>query len=265
LRGSSFAALAALRGEWLYFLGYFSIRAFMKRMSQLFFMFFLALSAFASKYDRAIWKINNIPPNIEKKMKETGSWKEGCPVPISGLAYLQLSYWGYDNKAHTDGIMIVNKDVAKEVVDIFKELYSNRFPIEKMKLIDDYKAKDDPAMEDNNTSAFNCRPIYGSTSGAWSFHSYGTSIDINTKINPYIKEKDGKKTVSPANGEPFVDRSKDAPGLITGQDSCYKAFTKRGWTWGGTPDWLSKRCNQDYQHFQKQVAEQKPDCNPKQK
>jgi hypothetical protein len=37
-------------------------------------------------------------------------------------------------------------------------------------------------------------------------------------------------------------------GMIVKDDLCYKAFTSRGWTWGG--DWKYEK---DYQHFQKQL------------
>jgi len=201
--------------------------------------------------NKLVWKTNNIPVEIEQKMKGSGSWKEGCPVPIKDLAYLQLSYWGYDDKTHTDGVLVVKKEIAKEVVVIFKDLYRHKFPIEKMKLIDDYGAKDDQSMEDNNTSAFNCRPITGAKTG-FSLHSYGTAIDINSKVNPYVKVKNGKTTFSPASGEKFANRDKNEKGMIKKGDSCYKAFIKRGWTWdGGTPYCLSNKCSQDYQHFQK--------------
>ena len=209
---------------------------------------------------KPVWTIQDIPANVAERIKGS-SWKEGCPVPIEGLAYLQLSYWGFDDRVHHDGELIVNRDVAEEVLAIFKDLYKHQFPIEKIRLIDDYGGRDDPSMEDNNTSAFNCRPITGASAG-FSLHSYGTAIDINPRINPYVKIVDGVRTISPTNGEMFADRNSGHKGMIKegNENPCYKAFVKRGWTWGGTKSWLSKRCNLDYQHFQKQPAEQKPEC-----
>ncbi|MDA8124128.1 MAG: M15 family metallopeptidase [Deltaproteobacteria bacterium] len=173
-------------------------------------------------------------------------------MPIEGLAYLQLSYWGFDGRVHSDGELIVKKELAEEVLAIFQELYSNKFPIEKIRLIDAYAGKDDPSMEDNNTSAFNCRPITGKSAG-FSLHSYGTAIDINPRINPYVKIVAGKTLILPANGEKFADRKSDHKGMIQEGDAdpCYRAFVKRGWTWGGTQSWFSKSGNRDYQHFEK--------------
>jgi len=57
------------------------------------------------------------------------------------------------------------------MVTIFKTLFEHRFPIEKMKLIEDYKGSDDASIADNNTSAFNCREVTGKP-GVFSKHNY---------------------------------------------------------------------------------------------
>jgi hypothetical protein len=175
-----------------------------------------------------------------QKMMTGSSWKDGCPVPFSGLALVKIKYWGFDNAAH-DGQLVVAADVAGEIVDIFKELYAEKFPIEQMRLIDEYGADDDRSMEANNTSAFNCRPMTGKSKG-FSKHSYGRAIDINPKTNPYV----AKKLVSPKSGEAYLDRTKSYQGGIVAGGACEKAFAKRGWTWGGS--WKSHK---DYQHFEK--------------
>ena len=69
----------------------------------------------------------------------------------------------------------------------------------------------------------------------------------------------GKK-ILPPNGKKYADRSLDYKGMIIEGDTCHKAFRKYGWTWGGTKKWLSRRCNRDYQHFQKKEAKHKV-CN----
>lgn len=160
-------------------------------------------------------------------------------VDINSLAYLKITYYGFDDKSHI-GEMIVNKDVSNEVLDIFKELYEKKYPIEKIRLIDEYDARDDLSMKDNNTSAFCYREIAGST--VLSNHSKGLAIDINPLINPMVKNN----VVSPKEGEKYVDREGKTKGMITKGDACYEAFTKRGWTWGG--DWDTLK---DYQHFEK--------------
>lgn len=84
-------------------------------------------------------------------------------VDLTSLAYLQISYWGFDNLPHT-GEMIVNSKLQNDVIEIFKELYDIHYPIEKIKLIDEYNANDEASMSDNNSSAFCYRVIAGTNS-----------------------------------------------------------------------------------------------------
>jgi hypothetical protein len=126
------------------------------------------------------------------------------------------------------------------VVSVFHELYDQDFPIARMQLVDDYQGSDDLSMEANNTSAFNCREVTGRP-GVWSQHSYGGAIDINPVQNPYISSGG---TVLPPAGVDYVDRSKDAPGMIHAGDCTVQAFADIGWYWGGA--WTSPK---DYQHF----------------
>ena len=97
---------------------------------------------------------SDIPQNIYEKMIGNSIPENSVEnVDISKLSYLKIAYWGFDDKSHI-GEMIVNKVVAQEVLDIFKEVYEKKYPIEKIKLIDEYGADDEKSMEDNNTSAF---------------------------------------------------------------------------------------------------------------
>lgn len=169
------------------------------------------------------------------------SWNEDAPVKLSELSYLEVTYIGFDNKDHV-GELIVNKQLAYEVLEIFKELYDKKFPIDKIKLIDEYAASDILSMSDNNTCAFNYRKIEGSNK--ISNHSYGIAIDINPIQNPYINNN----KVSPIEGKEFMDRNDKRVGMIKKGDSCYDAFKKRGWDWGG--EWKTVK---DYQHFEKKV------------
>ncbi len=72
----------------------------------------------------------------------------------------------------------MHEDLAAEVIAIFEQLLQLRYPIEKIRSVDNYPAADDElSMEDNNTSAFNCREIPGT--GRWSQHAFGRSNDQN--------------------------------------------------------------------------------------
>lgn len=95
--------------------------------------------------------------------------------------------------------MIVNASIADTVLDIFLTLYENQYPIEHMVLVDEYDGDDENLMSANNTSAFNYRPIAGSSK--LSKHSYGLAIDVNPRYNPCVKSKaDGSITCQPENG-----------------------------------------------------------------
>lgn len=190
-------------------------------------------------------------PEIYKNM-DSSTWPVGYPVPIHGLAYVKLLYWGFDDKEHV-GALIVNKELAKDVLEIFLELYKNKFPIEQMRPIYEFKNDDDASMEANNSSAFNCREVTGQPK-IFSQHSYGRAIDVNPRINPYAKES--KNLVLPKGSREFVDRSIPERGKITRESLIYTLFTTRGWDWGG--NWKDL---QDFQHFEKRENGQKRDPN----
>ncbi|MFV0342090.1 MAG: M15 family metallopeptidase [Anaerocolumna sp.] len=173
------------------------------------------------------------------------SYKQDCTVPYDELRYVRVLYYGFDQMTHI-GELIVNKQIAKDIADIFKELYLAQYPIEKMVLIDEYEADDEASMADNNTSSFNFRTMTGSTS--LSKHALGLAIDINPLYNPYVKASGSKIIVSPNTGYEYNDRTLDNPYYIMKDDVCYNAFVNRGFTWGGS--WKSIK---DYQHFEKSI------------
>lgn len=173
----------------------------------------------------------------ETRARMTSSWRPGCPVPLEQLRLLTVSHWGFDRAVH-QGELVVHRDQARAVLRVLRRLFRARFPIERMRLVDEYGGDDERSMAANNTSAFNCRAVPGS--GSWSEHAYGRAIDINPLQNPEVL---GGK-VSPAAGAEYVDRSRTAPGMIQAGDVVVRAFASAGWGWGGY--WHSL---QDYQHF----------------
>lgn len=58
------------------------------------------------------------------------------------------------------------------------------YPIERIRLMDDYNAVDETAMRDNNTSSFNFRFISHSTKV--SKHCLVLAVDLNTLYNPFV-------------------------------------------------------------------------------
>ena len=186
-----------------------------------------------------------IPEPIAALMKGR-SYKEECPVALQDLRYISVSHWDYDGHIRV-GHMVVHAKLANELIEIFEELFYNKFPIERMELVDFYNADDDRSMAANNSSCFCFRPNT-TTPGIYSNHSYGIAIDINPLVNPYVK---GER-VLPEGGRAYLDRSLAYTGGITDSSDnvCYRAFTSRGYEWGGS--WLDR---QDYQHFSKQMSD----------
>lgn len=170
------------------------------------------------------------------------SFKKECVLPREELRYLRIPHRDIKGIEH-EGEMIVNRHIANDVLEIFKLLYDNAYPIEKIRLIDEYDADDETSMRDNNSSAFNFRFI--SYTQKISKHGFGLAVDINPLYNPYTKIVDGKRSIEPITGEPYLDREADFPYKIHEHDLCYKLFTERGFDWGGS--WNDSK---DYQHFE---------------
>jgi len=190
-----------------------------------------------SDNDRFFSQISSLP-FASKQLVEKYSWHPGCPVAPSELAYVKLSYWGFDNRPHR-GVLIVNQQVAPEVVTIFADLFREKFPIQKMIPADFYQGSDAKIMADNDTSAFLCRAMTENPRRL-STHSYGIAIDINPKQNPFVPQKSKS-----AKTKAFADRGAWHRGMIVQGDATYQAFIQRGWSWGG--DWRNPK---DYQHFE---------------
>jgi D-alanyl-D-alanine carboxypeptidase len=165
-------------------------------------------------------------------------WRPGCPVALSDLRRVTLTYVGFDGRAH-QGALIVNRTVAAPVARAFGDLYAARFPIRRMLPIEAYGGSDFGSIEADNTSAFNCRSATGSSH--WSEHAYGEAIDIDPIENPYV---DNGATSHPAS-RPYVDRARvrTRPGVIAEGGAVTRAFARIGWGWGGR--WSGPR---DYQH-----------------
>mgnify|MGYP001851527142 FL=1 len=188
------------------------------------------------------------PLSEEVKARITGiSYGEGCIVPYEDLRYLNILYVDFHGETQV-GEIICNQAIAQDLVEIFYELYLAGYPLESVRLVDEYGGDDTLSMEHNNTSCFNFRVVDGTSS--LSRHAYGLAIDINPLYNPYVTWPDGKQRVSPAAAAPFADRSLDFPNKIDEDDLCYQLFAERDFTWGG--HW---RTMKDYQHFQKALPE----------
>ncbi|MFL6238947.1 MAG: M15 family metallopeptidase [Actinomycetes bacterium] len=167
------------------------------------------------------------------------SWRSGCPVGPGQLRAVQLTYYGFDGRAHR-GTLVVNGAVTGPVRSVFAELYADRFPIRRMQPVDAYRGDDNASMAADNTSAFNCRAAVAAGPRTWSMHAYGEAIDVNTVENPYIFNG----SVLPPNGAAYTNRSDERRGMATRTGTLVRVFKAHGWGWGG--DFPGGK---DYQHF----------------
>ena len=173
---------------------------------------------------------------------EGKTFKADCTLPREDLRYLHVLHVDGAGEVH-EGEMVVNYHIAEDVLEILRKLYEAGYPIERMRLMDEYDADDETAMRDNNSSCFNFRFISHTT--RVSKHGLGLAVDINTLYNPYTKMADGVRIVEPATGEAYLDREADFPYKITEGDLCWQLFAEHGFIWGGS--WKNRK---DYQHFE---------------
>ena len=178
-------------------------------------------------------RVEPAPPDVLAR----STWQPDCPVGADELAWVRLTFWGFDDARHT-GELLVNASVADDLVSVFRRLYDARFPVEEMRItrLDELDAP--PTGDGNNTGAFACRPAVGQST--FSQHAYGLAIDLNSFQNPYLKGD----LVLPELASAYLDRDRSRPGVIQPDDAVVSAFASIGWEWGG--DWQSLK---DYQHF----------------
>ncbi len=187
--------------------------------------------------EQTVFESMEIPDEVFARMQGK-SYPDTCKVPRADLRYLRMSYVDFNGEPQL-GEMVVNQVIAEDVLDIFRQLYAAKFPIEKMRLIDDYDAVDEASMADNNTSAFCFRYINNTTQ--FSNHAAGMAVDINPLYNPFINGN----YFEPKAAEPHLDRSQDLIHYIDAEDLVVQLFKEKGFVWGG--DFSGRK---DYQHFQ---------------
>ena len=197
----------------------------------------LAVCANALPASRFQGSIGPLPMALAARI-EGISWRPGCPVPLSDLRLVRASHWGFDGRVHT-GRIVVHRDVARDVLTVLRRLYAARFPIRRMVPVDAYGASDFRSIEADNTSAFNCRVVDGTS--RWSEHAYGRAIDLNPIENPYVTSRG---TTSHRASRAYVLRRPYRPGMAVEGGVVVRAFDAVGWGWGGR--WSGAR---DFQHF----------------
>ena len=182
--------------------------------------------------------VAHLPERMRAAMTGT-SWQDDpqCP-PLDSLCVIAMTHHGFAGTV-LDGRLVVARDIADQVVDIFRDIFDAGFPIARMVPICEYRGDDLASMDANNCSAFNFRRIDGTSK--LSQHSFGTAIDINPVQNPWVRGE----LILPVAGVAFCDRTRtDQPAMIVRPGVVTDAFDARGWTWGG--DWEDTK---DFHHF----------------
>ena len=113
--------------------------------------------AFTEEETASLFDSSEISDEVFARMDGV-SYVENDNIALSELRYLRMLYMGFDGQPHV-GEMVVNEQIADAVLEIFRALYDNGYPIEKMRLIDEYGGDDDASCLDNNTSCFNYRVV----------------------------------------------------------------------------------------------------------
>lgn len=177
---------------------------------------------------------SGIPDEIYDKIFGTTLFDDS-PVKRENLVYLTIPYYNFDGETEL-GHMIVNKKVADDVLSIFAELYSVKYPIEKMDIAEAFDSSQSALLNStelaskgsNNT----CALYYSVENGEFLPHAFGTAIDVNPKINPSrdiygapVPKNAGKY----ANGDDLTEVEQSAK--ITEESEIYRIFTEHGWTW----------------------------------
>ena len=183
-----------------------------------------------------------LPEYVKEKMIGV-SYRENPDISLDELRYVRIIHYDFQGQIQ-EGELVVNQKIAYPVMRAFYQLYKWEYPIERVRLVDDFDGDDEASMEANNTSAFNYRTVEGRDE--LSKHALGMAIDINPLMNPYVRE-DG---YFPKNATEYLERDitlckgehKDK--MIHKKDMAYKIFKRNGFLWGG--DW--EDCK-DYQHF----------------
>lgn len=197
----------------------------------------------AAAPEDSLFSVSMIPDDVFQRMQGK-SFPKDCTVKKKQLRYIRLVHYDFDGKVKR-GELVCHHSIALELKKIFEKLYAAKYPIQSVRLIDDFDADDERSMQANNTSCFCFRQVAGHK--VLSRHSLGLAIDINPLLNPCVRD-DGKggTLIQPSTAREYVDRNKEFRGKISHGDLCYKLFREAGFRWGG--NW---RTLKDYQHFEK--------------
>src|SRR2546428_7631424 len=99
--------------------------------------------------------IRPLPPSVPVDLMRH-AWHPGCPVSLSGLRVRTVSFWGFDQRAHT-GQLVINRRAAAPLSKVFRRLYRLHFPIRHMRLADTYGPAGSAPHDGDVSASFECR------------------------------------------------------------------------------------------------------------
>jgi hypothetical protein len=200
-----------------------------------------AMLALASPFQSSI---EPLPRDVRSQLRHAGAWRPGCPVALSGLRLLTVSYRDFDGRTQR-GQLIVNRTAAGPLARVFKRLHRLHFPIRHLSIEAAYGPRRDRPRDGDISGSFECRQAVpspctgGRGTGTWSMHAYGLAVDLNPVENPYV----GCGQSRDPRAKRYRDRTRHRKGMVTRR--VVAAFRSIGWGWGGS--WAGN--TKDYMHF----------------
>lgn len=138
-----------------------------------------------------------------------------------------LYYTYYDNEYLVQkGTLICDSEIAYDLLEIFYNLYKNKYPLTGVANDPAYIYSDE-CTEDYEINELRANNIT---------YCKGKSVYINPLYNPYVSfDNEGNKTVIPDNEYASYSDRESNKGMyfIDREDLAYYLFTQKGFLWGG--------------------------------
>ncbi len=179
--------------------------------------------------------IKPVPRTQWDRIVAVGAWRPGCPARREDLRRVEVNHYGFDGKVHR-GVLVVRRDVARDIAEIFSELFVAKYPIRRIRPVEEYDGDNAASLAADNTAAYNCRrPDQINAPVTKSPHANGRSVDINPVENPWMDLRCDCWKPSDAYGA-----KRTGPGVITEGSLPWRLFIERGWIWQDirVPDYM---------------------------
>lgn len=166
----------------------------------------------------------SISSELKNILINNGIWNNKCPTKIGDLRLLKVKYYDLSGHPRHDGKIIVHKSVTDNALQIFKKLYSKRFPFSSIDTLVKFKGNWQEAEASNVTYGYICK--FDSTKG-YSTESYGNVITINPIFNPEItlitSNQEKKIQLNPREGIFSVNRKLKLKGMTESVENIFKS------------------------------------------